>query len=693
MVSPAVVEEVPGGSTSLLTHLSFFATFCVLLSWLMAAGVIVVRLGLPTPPRLVLTCLSVLTAAAYAPFLLSGSALGRLAQRPWALPLPTLAVLLSPVLALIVGAGLLVVYPVAAIVGAARSVRHWRGAATGPTRPQLAVLVVGPLLLSLYVFGQATDRENATVYSPEFAALGLLHSDTYFHSAVSSMIQNQGVASIGADGTRPIHYHVGSHHWFAAIGRMAGELPPYSYPFGILIVVLPALFLLLFGASRALATNDAVPAATLVLLGSGLVMLLDRVNASYFYVSESYQFGLLVLLAATPILVTLVRTVDPGARNVLTRVAVLVALVGVGFAMKISVGLILAGATGYVLVRRFRRVRVLLPAGVALAAAVVVGMLAFRDRSGVGATSFGLLDYFRTWKSYLAVSSLLVPAVVLLLLLRDRRSAADGSGPHDQRGDAGLVLVVTLLALAPALLLDLYGLAAWYFLDVAQWFALPLLLAAIPAADLNAFGRALVASRAGLAAGSLVAVVIAVPVTQAMLVPRHVAGLTRQMLEALNRTAPPGDALPVSPDSFFRTSLRDEQRLFGRAFSDALAAAYGSRTVREVRRVTRSVDDVGVFVPPENEAFWTLPRACFAAPFVIPALTGLPMVKGLPAATATTCIRPNFGFGDYPPESRTEAIGDQEICVHARAQGLRAVVVLRPGPAGGNDTSLLDCRV
>ena len=54
-----------------------------------------------------------------------------------------------------------------------------------------------------------------------------------------------------------------------------------------------------------------------------------------------------------------------------------------------------------------------------------------------------------------------------------------------------------------------------------------------------------------------------------------------------------------------------------------------------------------VFVPPENLAFWNIAVECRADPFFVPAILGVPMLKGLNPPALKCPKEPNYGFTNY----------------------------------------------
>jgi hypothetical protein len=84
-----------------------------------------------------------------------------------------------------------------------------------------------------------------------------------------------------------------------------------------------------------------------------------------------------------------------------------------------------------------------------------------------------------------------------------------------------------------------------------------------------------------------------------------------------------------------------------------------------------------VYVPPGNRAFWGGKDVCQKRPFLIPALTGIPMLKGVPRECPVIGSWGAFCCRDYGPESFDEELAPGDLCAHAARRGIASVFVLR----------------
>ena len=649
--------------------LAVSATLVASVSVTIAIGIWLVRSGLGTPVRPLLLGLAILVATVFTPFLAPRRVRGVLVDAPFVVPLLSLAVLVSPLLARPLGRPVALLYPVLAVVGVARAAPLLvRGGRRG-----VVVVVAGAVAVAVHLFVVVNERFLAHVYSPEFALLGIGNNDSYFHTAIVNMIERFGGASVGLDGVVALKYHVGSHYWFASLDKMAGSAPIHGYFIALLVVLVPAFLFMVQVAVICLRPAAARPWLPAVLAVVAVVAL-DIVDSTRsHFTSESHCFGLLTMFASLPLAADLVTTRERTGVIRVARLAVIPLLVFLAISLKVPVGLLLTGAFGWVLVRGHLRRGAIVVIPVMLASAGLAWRLfaAGSDQSGL---RFSPLRFFALHPAQAVVISLVALSVPLLLGWIGRRTG------EWSRRDVSLPELACVVAIGAGLNAYLFAqpfLNIAYFLTAALWFAVPLVLARGAGPDGEEAARQWIGtartSPAGLVIVGLVLLVPAVLVVQTLL-PRPVPAATDSMLAALRRDA--SGSLPDGYVAQFRRSLTNDRVLFGAEFTRALDATYGARAVARLRTLARRAGPrAGVFVPPGNDEFWSYTRACDVQPFFVPALVGLPMVKGLPPSSRQ-CKVQYFGYEDYDDASRSRDVGDDDLCA-ARPPGVDAVIVLR----------------
>ena len=653
-------------------------------------GLQVLRSGLPTPHLLPVYCALLLVAVAFSPFLLPQ----RFLHTDKGLP-PTAAVavpitLCLPLLAYWHPPLALAATALAATVGLLRASRHL---ADLPLAGWILTLIGAPVA-ALHVF--PVDRLSY-VYAAETAPLGLLDNDTYFHAAVSSVIQAHGVPSIGADGLQLLHYHFGSHFWFAAMADATQGTPLYTYPFGQLVILIPALYLAVLLAAAALSRSSAYPMGILI-AGVALLAGFDAFIWRQHLTSESFTFSLVAALVLLPLMVRLHQTPEGAATR--TQVAQWIILLGIiAFitTLKVSTGYVLASVAAYMAWRRFGFALPAWGIGAVLALTLLCAKLFLSPRGFVIADPMILLSSYVPYIVPGNFFTLLLPVVFILVhwyspqlepkngeqarvsryeLTLNRtpwRSRLRGV-VYAPRVRAELWLVAILAALLPVLILPI-GSNAVYFSAMPHWLLLPLAVAWM-ATLADARGRVKWVAGALLTLAMVTLTFLPINV--------DLKGL-RTFISAVDKGAPGPDLMtePQALKRFLSGNLKTERVLFG---SDFLAKLQQNPWLRFTTTLRTDVRErgagFGVFVPPSNLEFWNKLEGsgaywCADMHLFIPSQTGATMVKGLqPLEQTQSCTMFGPGAPDYGTVAHTVEITDTALCSHAESVGLSSVLIV-----------------
>jgi hypothetical protein len=664
-----------------LCGLALVSTAGTVLCLSLVALLVALRSGLGTSPSLVVLCAAVLVSTAYAPFLIPGSWRRRLTGAKFLYALLMVAVLFSPILCLWLPASAAYGYVVAGLLGVVRAAPYvararWRA---------LAAVVVAGAILGVHLM--TAQGLQASAFLPELMTLGRFSGDHYLHAAIAGMIRYAGRSSTGLDGPVPFQYHVGSHYWFAAIGSITGTDSAQAYLVGRTVFMLPALCLALLVAAWCLRRSGAHDASLLVVTTSLVLVLIDGAKLDrYTYRSESEVFGIIVLLLALPLLDDAVARAECQWAIPWSRAASWPLIVLLAGCVKGSVGVLLAVVVCHALARTAKR-------SLAIVAIVSVAVAAAVPLSGVrgGLGEFLMirpLGFLVSGFDLVALSIVFAGALTAAIVWpRLHRSPAGASAPSRWRpwpGRAGplsweeLTLVMAGAAAAPVLVVA--GFAGWYFVDAVLWFGLAIGLARCSRAGVLELWRTIRSLQCGPLAIGFGLAMGAAAFLRAF-TPGDLVPVTREMLAGLDdeerrRLSSLGQR---SPGEVFRASLAGHRVLFGPEFVAALRNSYGTRVVELIRRAAHEEgrSRLAVFVPPQNVKFWRYSVDCRSQPLFVPALAGVPMVRGLPPIGEGCPLPRMFGYADYGATSRTVEASHEALCEHARRQGILRVLVLR----------------
>jgi hypothetical protein len=335
---------------------------------------------------------------------------------------------------------------------------------------------------------------------------------------------------------------------------------------------------------------------------------------------------------------------------------------------KASVGVIFWGAAGYLL---WRQLGLTLLNGLKLGLPIlaligVVASFGSPDSSYITAVKF--LDFA---KEYPRGAWPNIVANLLLLCLAWQVWRA-GSAPQKKLAEAFAVMAVG--SLLPALLLNVTGGSNFYFANVGTWAGIVLLSSNY---DLTARSRRLTSAlKPSLIVVALVLLSLCTEEkrTSLKVLARQFADL-RVRAHTLIGLGPVADEKTsqllielLSPAHSTRANLAgDVKRVSGAQTVQTLISAGALRESHSL-----------LFVPPENDAFWSTYADCRSDPFFIPAALGVPMLNGInPTAPAKlACAWNSYYFIGYTPDSASVSMSDEKLCSHATGFNFSSIYIL-----------------
>jgi hypothetical protein len=522
------------------------------------------------------------------------------------------------------------------------------------------------LLAGISYFVLVNSRAVASVLTPEEAIIGTLNMDTLFHSSIANMLVQHGKLSIGLDGFTPISYHFLSHIWLGCIGLWLGTSTPVAYFVGMQVVAIPLLFFNLALAVYLLrpAGERLANGALIVQLPVLLLLLTEIWGWTSYLISESYLLALNMFLPALPLLAEMARTKDR-KRLCLQTACLGYAGVLIGIA-KVSVGAVLLPATGFLLFRQLALpARRLVQLGVpALIVGALVAFAAFRSFGGstkmVDPLSFVREYPDGAWPNIVANLVLIIAAVTVWR-----------HGTASDRKCAETFAFIAVAGAIPALLLNILGGSAYYFINIGTFAAAvfvsayggPILLARLPRASRPEFVLAAM-------------LLVALGTNQKLKSPLAFADMFAEI--ELRTSGYLGDGVKPAPTHLGR--LAELLSPLGRvrralaADQERLPRAQALETL--INAGLTQTPNAAVFVPPENTRFWSFYRDCRAVSLFIPAMLGAPMIRGLNGEAPGCWREPGYGFPAYGPDAVSQPSTDDELCGRAQKWGLRTVFVL-----------------
>jgi hypothetical protein len=544
-------------------------------------------------------------------------------------------------------------------------------------------------------------------------ANGIVHHDGITLAALGNMLRTYHVASMGLDGVPYMAYHWGTPWLFAQLSNLTSQSVLEFYQLGFPVAMIPLFFGSVIACAVQLSgrdiTRERITWVVFVAATIGVIPIagMDALGVwtSNLVISESYTVGIpvaLMLLATTVVFwrergsAVLAGNAQPSD---LAFLALILAggLVALGY-LKISMMILGFGAAAYAGLRvgAWKRWPLALIGlwitGVVLVTYTRVSLVAHRE----GVVPFDFIKSFvpRPWWAFFVLAQLFWSVVYVVLRLRQEQARTIGDVLALARErkilDVEIVSVVAIAGILPGFILHIDGGSAFYFSDVQRWLSVGLLLSAGAALFSRAGSRPLTS----LEKVAIAFVALPFVITTARNSVHWTARMLKANAELRHLLYPVGEAALIPP------GIRSLPRLANPVTLEAgLRRAPNFNQVKSLLELSRLPLDfkqkTAVIVPQSEEKYWTMlrrPTGCTFSGFVVPALTGMAMIDGMPAAGCR--LSPYYGLSIFEKRARAQTaldIAPSALCRKATKEGFAQFMLLQFDNEGRANRSVTRC--
>lgn len=512
---------------------------------------------------------------------------------------------------------------------------------------QLFPIVISSVFSSVYFFFTINALDVASIISPENVVSGLLRRDTLYHASIASMIREYGISSTGLDGLVLTPYYTLSHLWLGLMAKGVHLDTVTGYYLGHQLVLVPLMVFSLLRLTNALTSRgeDEADAVLNPIVPVFALILLSYFDFKSYLISETQALGLILISAGA---VFLKQIAEQSAGRITHSKALFGALLAMLMvAAKISTGFAFISGFTYLLLRT-RKVTLFQSAYLL---ALAIAFLFFTKSylvpdSHAQQTKLNFFHFFIAYKT-VAWANLFVICL-----------GAAVCGLHWVRGNLRslqeALLVMMLACLLPALVLQIDGGSAYYFLNTGAWIAI---------AVCSAFVIHLTSQIKGIFWASSVALVALLTIEA---VKSHTVEAFTAKIDRL-QTALYGTTLPQVVGPFDFGAL---EKIAAKVPEMPL-----SRLAVTLNRTAGSQRDALVFISPE--LFRESPYACTDAPFFVPAFVGLPMLMAVPTLEKDCKTGPHYSFPSYTlPQAFNGPPTDIQLCEAAALRNFDRVIAV-----------------
>lgn len=465
------------------------------------------------------------------------------------------------------------------------------------------------ILVGTYTSGMVFSSKYHDAYFLEKLTFGQpfdMGTDTLFHASLANMIANLGRITTGLDGIPFTAYHAGSHIIFAQLCKLLAQGCMPFFIFGYPLLVIPLFFnalttltlQLLDSSQKEQKTNSNFIYLALSSLTIGFLPPEGKIcDLSGPFIGESYGFGIVLAFFTMAFLLHWFSSNSKDQilwQKILLFLVLIPVICAIMTACKFSTIYLFLSICGYLFLRKKLFLDWIYTGSLILSTAA--SYLTYKALAFPYQTNFDFFGYYKNMEP----GALLFHAIFLYLPLWLLIAlSANKQNKNEIFKQVEFAVVFAFICFAPSVFSNLAGGVTIYFLEPQYWVSSAMLVAFL--AILGAFSNK-----------KFVVLLSAIVLAQTAIgVMRSSSSITESRKILLSKEAP-----------------ADRQLVMNKLFE-----------LSKLPRRTRSHSIV--FIAQACKPYWNM-AAPLTAPFIVPAITGMPMLDGLPPAGFTGTIYYNY---------------------------------------------------
>lgn len=493
--------------------------------------------------------------------------------------------------------------------------------------PTLKIMAVA-LLLGAYVGELVFASKYHDVYFLEKLTFGPpfdMGTDTLFHAALANMIANLGRITTGLDGVPFTAYHAGSHIIFAQLCKLLSQGCMPFFIFGYPLLVIPLFFnalctlvLQIIGLNQPDKKCDlsnfylAISCLTVGFLPSeGKIC-----NLSGPFIGESYGIGLIIAFYTMGLILEFFQKENEHkhswARKIPLFFILIPALCVIMTACKFSTVYLFLAITGFLFLRKKLFIDWVYTCSLLLS--TLASYLVYKALTFPYQTYLDIFGYYKD----MSLDSILLHAIFMYLplsvLLALRVSIAKSN--NYLKLLAEIAVIFAAICFAPSIFINLAGGATSYFLE-PQYFVSSILLVSM---------LALLGKLSNQKGAYILSALLLIQTTFSVW--KSAQKISESKITLQKKEAPQERVRVMN-------KLQELSKL-------------------PLRERSHSI----VFIPQSCKSYWNM-SIPLATPFIEPAITGIPMLDGLPPVGFTGTIY--YNYAPYSYGVRRVQIQDESV--------------------------------
>ena len=537
-------------------------------------------------------------------------------------------------------------------------------------------LLLTLLIFSLFFVVNYIPWKIEYFYSPEITIFGLGGNQTMQGAALTNIFKNFKVFSLGADGTENFlyKYHYGLYAWWASISSISKTNSLFVIPFTQQAVLMPMIFFSTYISSLSFLKNSS--RINLLFLTIFFFVLFDIFSGKLHYDSETYTSSLIFLILTLP----LIKYVLENKKNDIFISVLLIILIPIISSLKLTTGYlfcILIGTTFFYKRNYFINY-------IFIFLVFSFGMISVNLFMPSGYTEQSL------WRVYSSLGQLFIyenffciilPLLYLLNLFFKIKFKPIISFKkrlnknfikkiirwlfNKQLSFQKISIIAFVGSILPIFIIPV-GATAVYNIIHSHWLFLILTLSFL----IN--DKVLNISISKLFLTSLVLISFVL-----FLKP---VNIKHNILQSFfEKTLDKDISGPGELKNILISNIKNEKKFFNDLQLKNINQNSLSKILNQARNYEKIYNnDFAIYIPKKNLLFWEimknndLPYWCSSTTFLIPALTGIQMVKGIqdPSLCKTYFVA---GPSEYPKSSYLDNLSNFKLCNHAKTKKINNI--------------------
>ena len=559
------------------------------------------------------------------------------------------------------------------------------------------------LLIVLFIFSSFLVANYIPLkieyfYSPEITLYGLGGNQTMQGAAITNIFKNYNAISLGADGTENFlyKYHYGLYIWWSSISLISNTNSLFVIPFTQQAILIPMIFFATYISSLAFLKNSL--RISLLILTIFSFILFDIFSGKLYYDSETYTSSLIFLILLIPIIKYLIENNKNDKNNLLISL-ILIFFIPLISSLKLTTGylfcILIASTFFYKRNYKINYFFIILT--------VLFGVLSltlFMPSSYTGLAFWRLYSSYGQLFLYQNFFSIVLPSIFLLNLfyrinfmssyVLKRRQKKNFYKKifrwlfNKQATYQKIALIAYFGSILPIFIIPV-GSTAVYNIVHLHWIFLVLALSFL--VNNSVFNL----SKKKLFISSFILVFFVILMKPSSI---HLNTLESFFEKTLNIEINGAGKLK----NIIFSNIKKEKKIF----SDLQLENINQNSLNKILNKAISYNriykkDFAIYIPKRNSGFWeiirrnNLPYWCSSTTFLIPALTGLQMLKGVqdPSLCETYYVA---GPSEYSKNTYLDNLDINKICIHAKKKKINYIYQIND-IANIKSIELIDCKL